>query len=67
MADEKLSAENLKNVLWETIRDLRAKNIDTSVANAIATQSREVMRIVKVELVFAKAVGKKPNIKLLNG
>lgn len=45
-----LTAGNLKDVLWETLTDLRSENILPNRADAIAAQSREILRTIKVQL-----------------
>ena len=46
----KLSATNLKEVLWGTLNDLRNDNMLPAQADAIAAQAREILRTVKVQL-----------------
>lgn len=48
-----LSARNLKDVLWETLIDLKGEQILPNRADAIAAQSREILRTVKVQLQIA--------------
>lgn len=48
-----LSAKNLKDVLWETLTDLKHENILPNRADAIAAQSREILRTIKVQLQVA--------------
>ncbi len=48
-----LSARNLKDILWETLTDLKRENIMPNRADAIAAQSREILRTVKVQLQIA--------------
>ena len=48
-----LSASGLKEVLWETLIDLRHENIMPNRADAIAAQSREILRTVKTQLQVA--------------
>lgn len=45
-----LTASSLKDVLWETLTDLKHDNIMPNRADAIAAQSREILRTVKVQL-----------------
>ncbi len=56
----KLTAENLKQVLWETLQSVRARKIDHQLANSIASQSREIMRIVNAEIRLAEMGSKEP-------
>lgn len=48
-----LTASSLKNVLWETLLDLKSENIQPNRADAIAAQSREILRTVKTQLQVA--------------
>ena len=48
-----LSARNLKDILWETLTDLKHENILPNRADAIAAQSREILRTIKVQLQVA--------------
>lgn len=48
-----LSASSLKDILWETLTDLKAENIMPNRADAIAAQSREILRTIKVQLQVA--------------
>jgi hypothetical protein len=49
----KLTASSLKDVLWETLLDLKQDNMQSSRADAIAAQAREILRTVKVQLQVA--------------
>lgn len=48
-----LTASGLKDVLWETLVDLRSEAIMPNRADAIAAQAREIIRTVKVQLQVA--------------
>lgn len=48
-----LSASGLKNILWETLIDLKHDNILPNRADAIAAQSREILRTVKTQMQVA--------------
>ncbi len=48
-----LSASSLKDILWETLTDLKHENILPNRADAIAAQSREILRTIKVQLQVA--------------
>lgn len=48
-----LSAGSLKDILWETLTDLKHENILPNRADAIAAQSREILRTIKVQLQVA--------------
>jgi len=46
---KKLNAKNLKNELWKTLKNLREGEIEPVQAEAIASQSREINRVVKTQ------------------
>ena len=46
---EKFNAKNLKSILWETLNKLKANEIEVDVAAAIASQSREITRVVNTQ------------------
>lgn len=48
-----LTASSLKDILWETLTDLKQENILPNRADAIAAQSREILRTVKIQLQVA--------------
>jgi len=50
-----LTAGSLKDILWETLTDLKHENILPNRADAIAAQSREILRTIKVQLQVAGA------------
>lgn len=45
-----LTAVNLKSALWETLNDLKENKIQPAEADAIACQSREILRTVNTQL-----------------
>lgn len=47
---QELSATNLKLALWNTLNDLRTGAIQPGQGDAIASQAREILRTVKVQL-----------------
>lgn len=54
-----LSATNLKNALWDTLNDIRSNKMQPNCGDAIASQAREILRTVKVQLQIA-AQSKRP-------
>jgi hypothetical protein len=48
-----LSAVNLKKALWETLNDIKSDKMQASQGDAIASQAREILRTVKVQLQIA--------------
>jgi len=47
---EKLTAENLKNELWETLSGIKSGEIDPGQADSIASQAREIIRVTGLQL-----------------
>lgn len=45
-----LSASNLKNAPWETLNQIKDDKILAAQGDAIASQAREILRTVKVQL-----------------
>ena len=50
-----LKASTLKDVLWETLIDLRSNDMPANRADAIAAQAREILRTVKTQLQVTNA------------
>ena len=50
-----LRASRLKDVLWETLIDLRGNQMPANRADAIAAQAREILRTVKTQLQVTNA------------
>lgn len=48
-----LSAVNLKNVLWDTLNEIKTDKMLPAQGDAIAAQAREILRTVKVQLQIA--------------
>ena len=49
-ASPKLSAVNLKGALWETLQSIRNGSMQPAEGDAVASQAREILRTVKVQL-----------------
>jgi hypothetical protein len=45
-----LTASNLKNVLWNTLLDVRAKRIEVEAANAVSQAAKQIMGVVNSEI-----------------
>lgn len=45
-----LSAVNLKEALWNTLNEIKDEKLPASTGDAIASQARELIRTVKVQL-----------------
>jgi hypothetical protein len=52
--DLKLTAQNLKNELWETLQRVKDGSIDAGAADSIASASREICRTVNLQLQVAR-------------
>lgn len=65
MRKNELNANNLKNELFETMKLIKAKKLKPNEANAIASTSREIMRVVKTEILIAQLGNSKPNKSLI--
>lgn len=50
---DKLSAVNLKNALWDTLKSIKGDTMLPAQGDAIAAQAREILRTVKVQLQVA--------------
>lgn len=53
-----LTAQNLKQALWETLSELRAGTKQPAEADAIASQSREILRTTNTQLRIASQSGR---------
>ena len=45
----KLTAKTLKGELWKTLKELRGDKIDPQRAEAVASQSREIIRVIRTQ------------------
>lgn len=45
-----LTAGNLKSALWDTLKGIKEGTIQPGQGDAIASQAREILRTVKVQL-----------------
>lgn len=53
MSESTLTATNLKNALWDTLSGIKDGQIQPGQGDAIASQAREILRTVKVQLQIA--------------
>jgi hypothetical protein len=51
---QELTATNLKNVLWQTLNKVKDGEMEAGAADSIATQSREIMRTINVQIQVAR-------------
>lgn len=50
-----VNSSGLKSALWDTLNQVKAGTMSPTVANSVATQAREILRTVKVELDIGRA------------
>jgi len=62
----KLTANNLKNVLWETLNKVQDGSMDGGQADAIASQAREILRTTKVQLQISHQSKRPVPVDVLN-
>lgn len=62
---EKLTASNLKTVLWETLNKVKDGSMDPGAADSIATQSREILRTTAIQLKIANQSKREVPVELL--
>ncbi len=53
MKDIALTATSLKESLWETLNKVKARKLLPGHADAIASQAREILRTVKIQLAIS--------------
>lgn len=63
--DNEMTMHEIRVEIGRTIRDLRSKAISPASANAIANQFGKYLGTIKVELEYARALGRVANIPAL--
>jgi hypothetical protein len=63
---QELSAVNLKNILWDTLNGLKEKTVEVAEADAIASQSREIVRVLRSQQSIIRQAGEKVTQELIN-
>ncbi len=48
-----LTANSLKDILWETLNDVKTEQMLPNRADAVAAQSREILRTIKTQMQIA--------------
>jgi hypothetical protein len=61
-----LNATNLKQAMWETLNDIRSGAIQPAQGDAIASQAREILRTVKVQLQVTSLAKRVVPIEVIN-
>lgn len=51
---ENLNAKSMKAILWATMNELKTGETKPDVADAIASQSREILRTINTQLKIAQ-------------
>lgn len=62
----KLSANALKEVLWDTLQQVKTGKMDAGRADSIATQSREILRTTALQVRVASVSKRKIPMEVLN-
>lgn len=57
MKNENVTAEAIKNVLWETLENVRLRDLKPEKANAISKLANGIIATVKLELEATKLTG----------
>lgn len=65
-AATKMTASNLKNVLWETLNKVKDGQMECGQADAIASQAREILRTTKVQLQISSQSKRDVPVDVLN-
>lgn len=65
MSKSKLSAKNMKNILWEALQKVKSKKLSPVEADAIATQAREIIRVIKTQQSIIQQSGEKITAELV--
>lgn len=64
--EKELNATNLKAALWETLTGIKEGNIQPGQGDAIASQAREILRTVKVQLQVTNQAKRSVPVDLIN-
>lgn len=62
-----MTINDIRGVLAEEINAIRAGNSSPAKLNAIVNATGKILASVRLEMDYIKAVGKTPNISMLNG
>jgi len=63
---KKLNAENLKDVLWNTLNEVKDGNMQPSQADSIAVQAREILRTTNTQLRISQQSKRDVPIELIS-
>lgn len=62
----KLTAQDLKDTLWETLNGIKDESIAPAMGDAIASQAREILKTVNVQLRIAQQANIKVPASLID-
>jgi hypothetical protein len=57
MENDKVTAESIKNVLWETLQGVKLRNLKPEKANAISKLANGIIATVRLQFEAAKLAG----------
>jgi hypothetical protein len=57
MENDKVTAESIKNVLWETLQGVRLRNLKPEKANAVSKLANGIIATVRLQFEAAKLAG----------
>jgi len=63
--EKMLTAKNLKDELWDVLKAIRSRDIEPAEAEAIAAQSREIIRVLKAQQGVLKQASEKITQEML--
>lgn len=66
MSTKELNATNLKTALWETLNAVKDGTMQAGNADAVASQAREILRTVKVQLQVTQAAKRSVPLDIVN-
>lgn len=65
MQKSTLNAKNLKNVLWDSINQVKAGSMTYADADSIATSAREILRATHTQLRIAQAANREVPVDVI--
>lgn len=57
-----LNSYNLKQTIWDTLKQVKAKKLTHHSASSVAANARIILNAVRLEIEVQKLLGQKPNI-----
>jgi len=65
-ANDELTADNLKQALWETLKQVQSGTMQAHQADAVAAQAREITRTVRLQLEIARTTKRNVTTSVIN-